>query len=44
MNISDKVRSALDFATAKHKGQMRIGGDDLHCPRTAQSYSMRHGC
>lgn len=28
MDISDKVRSALDFATAKHKGQMRIGGDE----------------
>jgi (p)ppGpp synthase/HD superfamily hydrolase len=28
MNISDKVRSALDFATAKHKGQMRIGGEE----------------
>ena len=25
---SERVRNALDFATEKHKGQKRIGGDD----------------
>ena len=28
MDISERVRLALDFATEKHKGQKRIGGDD----------------
>lgn len=28
MPYSESVRKALDFATEKHKGQKRIGGDD----------------
>ena len=28
MSYSERVRKALDFATEKHKGQKRIGGDD----------------
>ena len=28
MAYSERVRKALDFATEKHKGQKRIGGDD----------------
>lgn len=28
MAVSEKVRTALEFATEKHKGQKRIGGDD----------------
>ena len=28
MPYSERVRKALDFATEKHKGQKRIGGDD----------------
>ena len=33
MDISQKLQSALDFATKKHKGQKRIGGaDDITHP------------
>ena len=28
MSYSEKLKRALDFATEKHKGQKRIGGDD----------------
>ena len=28
MPYSERVKQALDFATEKHKGQKRIGGDD----------------
>ena len=28
MPYSERVRKALDFATEKHKGQKRLGGDD----------------
>ena len=28
MKLSAKVKKALDFATEKHKGQKRKGGDD----------------
>ena len=28
MRNSDKIKRALEFATLKHKGQKRIGGDD----------------
>ena len=28
MVVSEKVRKAIEFATEKHKGQKRIGGDD----------------
>ena len=28
MSVSERVRRALEFATLKHKGQKRIGGDD----------------
>lgn len=28
MSCSERVKRALDFATEKHKGQKRIGGDD----------------
>ena len=28
MSYSDKIKRAIEFATQKHKGQKRIGGDD----------------
>ena len=28
MCTSDKVKRAIEFATQKHKGQKRIGGND----------------